>query len=138
MKYMILLTATQADYDAMAGGTDGQGRSWSEADLQAMFEHMEGINQEMQARGELIDGQGLAGPEATRTVRVVDGKREVTDGPYGEAKEFLAGYWVVDCETEERALEIAARASASPGPGGTVSSDPVQVRPIMEAPGTEM
>jgi hypothetical protein len=138
MKYMIMLTATQADYDAMAGGVDAQGRSWSEADMQAMFAHMEAINEDLRARGEWVDGQGLAGPEATRTVRVVDGKREVTDGPYGEAKEFLAGFWLVDCETEERALEIAARASACPGPGGVISSDPVQVRPVMEAPGTEM
>jgi hypothetical protein len=138
MKYMILLNGTQADYDAMSGGVDAEGRTWSEADLMAMGQHMEAINQELTARGELVDGQGLAAPSATRTVRVVDGKREVTDGPYGEAKEVLAGFWIVDCETEERALEIAARASVAPGPGGVPGSDPVQVRPIMEAPGEEM
>jgi hypothetical protein len=58
----------------------------------------------------------------------------VTDGPYPEAKEFLAGYWIVDVETPKRAHEIAARASAAPGKGGAPLNMPIEVREVMSAP----
>jgi hypothetical protein len=58
----------------------------------------------------------------------------VTDGPFAEAKEFLAGYWIVDVENQERAYEIAARASAAPGPGGAPLNMPIEVRQVMSAP----
>ena len=63
-----------------------------------------------------------------------DGTPEVTDGPFAEAKEFLAGYWIVDVERPERAYEIAARASAAPGPGGAPMNMPIEVREVMSAP----
>ncbi|WP_165990229.1 YciI family protein [Streptomyces sp. YIM 98790] len=135
MKYMLLMLGSEADWDAMAGGTDDQGRAWSPEDVKALVEHMQRLNDELESRGELVDAQGLAAPSRTRTVRVVDGVRQVSDGPYGESKEVLAGYWVVDVESEERALEIAARASAAPGPGGSVDEGIVEVRPIMETAG---
>jgi hypothetical protein len=65
------------------------------------------------------------------------GKPEVTDGPFAEAKEFLAGYWIVDCETPQRAYEIAARASAAPGVGGAPLNVPIEVREVMSAPPVE-
>ena len=66
--------------------------------------------------GELVGAEGLASPEQARIVRAgKDGAPEVTDGPFAETKEFLAGYWIVDVESPERAYEIAARASAAPG-----------------------
>ena len=61
----------------------------------------------------------------------------VTDGVYPEAKELLAGFWMVDVSTEERAVEIAARTSAAPGPGGRPTRKPIVVRPIMDAPPPE-
>ena len=62
----------------------------------------------------------------------------VTDGPFPEAKEFLAGYWLIDVESEERAIEIAARTSAAPGPGGEPTAREIQVRPVMGGPDREM
>ncbi|NJP66731.1 hypothetical protein HCJ92_10635 [Streptomyces sp. ventii] len=102
--------------------------------MRAMVDHMDGIDAELRSRGELVEGQGLEGPSATRTVRLRDGRREVADGPVNGGREALAGYWIVDCASEDRALEIAALASACPGPGGTPGGDPVEVRPVMEEP----
>jgi hypothetical protein len=62
------------------------------------------------------------------------GAPEVTDGPFAEAKEFLAGYWIVDVETPERAYAIAGKASAAPGPGGKPINMPIEVREVMSAP----
>ena len=66
------------------------------------------------------------------------GAPEVTDGPFAEAKEFLAGYWIVDVESTERAYEIAARASAAPGKGGVPLNMPIEVRQVMSAPPVDM
>ena len=63
---------------------------------------------------------------------------EVTDGPYPEAKEFLSGFWIVDCESKERAYELAARVSAAPGQGGVPLNMPVEVREVMSAPPVDM
>ena len=62
----------------------------------------------------------------------------MTDGPFAEAKEFLAGYWIVDVERPERAYEIAARASACPGPGGAPLNMSIEVREVMSAPPVEV
>ena len=64
------------------------------------------------------------------------GAPEVTDGPFAEAKEFLAGYWIVDVESPQQAYAIAARASAAPGPGGVPLNIPIEVRQVMSAPPT--
>jgi hypothetical protein len=61
----------------------------------------------------------------------------ITDGIYPEAKELLAGFWMVDVDSEQRAIEIAARTSAAPGPGGAPTRKPIVVRPIMDAPPPE-
>ncbi|ARE79352.1 hypothetical protein B6R96_33550 [Streptomyces sp. Sge12] len=107
---------------------------YSEQDMQAMFAHMNALNDELTSAGEWVDGQGLGGPALVKTVRAgSDGRPEVTDGP-ARAGDILAGYWVVDVKSEDRALEIAARASACPGAGGKPSNDPVEVHPIPGAP----
>jgi hypothetical protein len=62
----------------------------------------------------------------------------VTEGPFPEAKEFLAGFWIVDCDTAERAVELAASISAAPGPGGRPLGMPIEVRPVMSAPPAEL
>ena len=99
---------------------------------------MHRLNKELKEAGELVGAEGLAGPEAARVVRAgTGGAPEVTDGPFAEAKEFLAGYWIVYVERPDRAYEIAARASAAPGPGGTPLNMPVEVRQVMSAPPVE-
>jgi len=133
MKYMILIYGSQQHYDAMAGkATDKP--AWSTEDLAAMFAFMESVNKDLVEAGEFVDAQGLAAPVHARRVQLQNGTPVVTDGPYPEATEVLAGYWIVDCESFDRATEIAARVSTCPGPGGTPAGGAVDVRPILDAP----
>jgi hypothetical protein len=90
------------------------------------------LNQELAAAGELIGIQALTPPGEARVVRAGQyGSPAVTDGPFPEAKEFLAGFWMVDVDRPARAYEIAARASAAPGPGGVPLVLPIEVREVM-------
>jgi hypothetical protein len=128
MKFMLMMHAPQ-------GTGDWAVLDWPPADLQAHIAFMKRLNTELVDSGELVGAEGLAGPHEARLVRAKkDGSPEVTDGPYPEAKEFLAGYWIVDCETPQRAYEIAARASAAPGRGGVPLNMPIEVRQVMSAP----
>jgi len=112
---------------------------WAPEDIKASGEAMMAIHQELTARGELVGAEGLLGPEAAKLVTHDGvGAPVVTDGPFPESKEFLAGYWLVDVESEERAIEIAARTSAAPGPGGRPTAREIQVRPVMSPPDMEM
>ena len=109
--------------------------TWSPDDVKAHIDFQIGMNEELRRRGELVDAQGLA--QSARTV-INDGVAPVvTDGPYPESKELLAGYRIVDVESPERALEIAAEASAAPGPGGAPIRQPIEVREVMSAPPVE-
>ncbi len=112
---------------------------WSPADIKAHIEFQHALNAELAQRGELVDAQGLAGPELAKFV-VWDGSGVpvVTDGPFPEAKELLAGYRLVDVETTERAIEIAAQASAAPGPRGFAIRQPIEVRQVLSAPDPEL
>jgi hypothetical protein len=110
--------------------------SWDPADRQAHFAYYEALSRELAESGELIGHARLAWPEKSKIVRA-DGKSApvVTDGPYAETKEQMAGYQIFDVESEERALEIAARLSAVPGPGGVPTQQPIEVRQIIEDDG---
>jgi hypothetical protein len=88
---------------------------------------------EITASGELLVGCALADPVTATTIRGRDGVATTTDGPFPESKEQLAGYFVVECETRERAVEIALRF-----PDALLSSTAVEVRPIMGESGQEM
>ena len=131
MKYMLMMNAKR-------GKGDWAVMSWPEADLKAHIRFMKDFSKELTRSGELVAAEGLASPGEARVVRArKNGTPEVTDGPFAEAKEFLAGYWIVDCETTERVYEIAARASAAPGPGGVPLNMPIEVRQVMSAPPVE-
>jgi hypothetical protein len=127
MKYMIQMNVPAAEWDDVMA-------SYSKDDMAAMFAHMNALNADITAAGEWVEAEGLGGPARVKTVRAgEDGRPVVTDGPAHEGH-ILAGSWVVDVRDEVRALEIAARASACPGPGGKPGSDPVEVHPVPEAP----
>jgi hypothetical protein len=127
MKYLLLMTGDAAGWAEMG--------TWSGEDIEAHIEFMNQLNQELVAAGELVDAQGLAGPDQAKIVRAqAHGAPAVTDGPFPETKEFLAGYWLVDCDTPERAIEIAARTSAAPGRDGKPINMPIEVRQVMVAP----
>jgi hypothetical protein len=111
--------------------------NWPPDDIKAHIDFQVELNDELRERGELVDAQGLTGPELAKVV-VHDGAGApaVTDGPFLEAKEFLAGYRMIDVESLERAIEIAARASAAPGPGGAPIRQAIEVREVMGVPGS--
>ncbi|MEU0191864.1 YciI family protein [Streptomyces afghaniensis] len=135
MKYLVMVQGTQADYEAMRGRSSANSPAWSEEELQAMFAYMGAINDDLSETGEFVDGQGLAEPAQTRHVTLGDdGKAVITDGPYSETKELLAGYWVLECESLERVTEIAERVARCPQPAGAPDY-PVVIRPIMDGSG---
>jgi hypothetical protein len=135
MKYLVMVQGTQADYDAMRGKASAHSPAWSEEELQTMFAYMGAINNDLAETGELVDGQGLAEPAQTRHVTLGDdGKAVITDGPYSETKELLAGYWVLECQSLERVTEIADRVARCPQPAGAPDY-PVVIRPIMDGSG---
>ena len=115
MKYMILIYGSQQDYDGMAGqATDKP--AWSAEDFAAMHAFMEACNNELVESGEFVDARGLAAPVHTRRISSQNGVPVVTDGPYAETQEVLAGYTIVECESFDRATEIAARLADCPAP----------------------
>lgn len=131
MKYMILTYGSQQDYDAMSGKAADK-PAWSAEDFAAMGAFMESFNQDLVESGELVETRGLTHPVHTRRVQLQEGVPVVTDGPYAETYEVLAGYWIVDCESFDRATEIAARLAACPGPVDA-SAAVADVRPIAES-----
>jgi hypothetical protein len=111
---------------------------WPLQDFHKHIQFMIGLNKQLAEAGELVDAQGLTGPEQAKLVRArKGGGPPITDGPFAESKEFLAGFWIIDVVDERRAIEVAARASAAPGPRGTTLSIPIELRPIGVAPKTE-
>ncbi|HEX3159781.1 MAG TPA: YciI family protein [Gemmatimonadaceae bacterium] len=131
MRYMLMMHAPR-------GTGDYQVSNWSPDDFKAHIDFMHGLNRDLTASGELVGAEGLAAPGEARLVRAgKNGAPPVTDGPFPETKEFLAGYWIVEVDRPERAYEIAARASAAPGPGGDPLIIPIEVRQVMSGPPTD-
>jgi hypothetical protein len=133
MKYLILTYGSQQDYDAMAGKAAPGAITWSAADFAAMGTFMESFARELTESGELVETRGLTAPVHARRIRLQEGVPVVTDGPYAETQEVLAGYWVVECESFDRATEIAARLSQCPGPEGVAERAYADVRPVAES-----
>jgi hypothetical protein len=95
------------------------------------MQEMDVLMEEIRQSGELVATEPLADPVQTRTIRVADGLPVVTDGPLAEAKEHFGGYLIVDCETSERAVEIASR-------WPSVRFAPIEVRPILDVGGGDL
>ena len=110
--------------------------NWPAEDIEAHIRFQVELNRELTERGELVDAQARSGPDQAKFV-VADGASApvITDGPFLESKELLAGYRIVDVESLERALEIAATASAAPGPHGVPVKTEIEVREVMGTPG---
>ncbi len=123
MKYILMMN------------TPGQGPyeidRWPRRDVEAHLAYWKALNEGLARAGELVTVQALTDPSQAKRVRADAEGRPITDGVFPEAKEFLAGYWIVDVESAERAYEIAARASAAPGPGGAPLNMPIEVRQVM-------
>ena len=104
---------------------------WPERDQKAHLQFLKRFNQELIDAGEFVRTEGLGGPEQMRIVRADNSVPVITDGPFAESKEVLAGYWMIDVETPQRAYALAARASAAPGRGGEPLNMPIEVHPVM-------
>ncbi|WP_437729914.1 YciI family protein [Sorangium sp. So ce1335] len=126
MKYMLMMNTPH----------DGpyQVASWPQKDLHAHIAFMKSFHKKLSDSGELVAAEGLSGPEQAKLVRAGKDGKPITDGVFPETKEFLAGYWIVEVDTPERAYEIAAEASAAPGPGGAPLNMGIEVREVMSAP----
>ena len=105
---------------------------WKPEEVQAHLDYYKALSQELRESGELVQSEILTGPDLAKIVTSDGTTPVVTDGPFQEFKEWLAGFQVFDVESEERALEIAARLSAVPGPDGVATQQPIQVRRVMD------
>jgi hypothetical protein len=130
VKFMMMMHAPRSGWKDAGIGT------WPPADIRAHIAFMGRFNQELVESGEFVDAQGLALPDEARVVRAApkSGEPIVTDGPFPEAKEFLAGFWIIDVESAERAHQIAARISAAPGKAGEPMNMPIEIRQVMGKP----
>ncbi|MEO8699892.1 MAG: YciI family protein [Kofleriaceae bacterium] len=126
MKYMLMMNTP--------GNGPYQIAKWPQADIKAHIEFMKSFARKLGAAGELVAAEGLTGPDQATLVRAGSDGKPVTDGVFPETKEFLAGYWIVDVESAERAFQIAAEASAAPGPGGKPLNLAIEVRQVMSGP----
>jgi hypothetical protein len=121
MKYMLLIYNNPAVMESL-----------SEAERTEVFGEVDALLAELTESGELVGGEALAHPSTAKTVRRQGDTVAATDGPFAEAKEQFAGYVTLDCESEERALEIALR-WPDPTFGGAI-----ELRAVMDEAGTEM
>ena len=131
MKFLLMMNA--------AYGTGDWGIfQWKPEEIKNHVAYWNSLNADLRAAGELVSVQALTGPREAKLVRAGQEGLPVTDGVFPETKEFLAGYWIVDVESAERAYAIAARASAAPGPGGKPLVMPIEVRQVMESPSQDL
>lgn len=129
MKFMLHMNVPKGPY---------QMQGWSQDDIKRMVGFMNDLNRDLKAAGQLVMAEGLVSPDQARLVTAKgDGSPSVTDGPFAESKEFIAGFWIVDVKNEDEAYQIAARVSACPGPGGTPLNMPIEVRAAGGPPPTD-
>lgn len=131
MRFMLMMNAP-------AGNGDYKVNDWSPEDFKAHIAFMHEFNGELRSAGELVAAEGLAPPKDARLVKAGKDLTPVTDGPFAESKEFLAGFWIVEVDDAERAYALAAKVSAAPGPGGAPLKMGVEVRQVMSAPSIDV
>jgi hypothetical protein len=117
MKYMIMT------FGSAEGALEAMGKDW----MREMIRFMQDLDEDLRKSGEMVSNEGLADGSQAKTVRIKNGVPVATDGPFAEAKESLVGYWIVDVESEARAIEIASRIVA-------YVKAPIEVRRVMDAP----
>ena len=128
MKYMLLMNATRSNWESFG--------TLKPQELQAHMEFMMRLNAELAASKELVDAQGLSLPTMAKTVRAQPGAAPVvTDGPFPETKEFLAGYWIVDVDTPRAGVrDRRPKLRERPAAVASRSTSPIEVRQVMSAP----
>ncbi len=129
MKYIMMMHCPKTGYESFG--------AMPQKDVQAHIAFMLTFNKQLRATGEFVSAEGLASPQQAVLVRAGKDGAPVTDGVFPEAKEYLAGYWIVDVETPERAYALAAQVSAAPGINGAPMNMPLEVRQVMSGPPDE-
>jgi hypothetical protein len=130
MKYILMMNTMKLGSEVFPG--------WQKQDIQGHIAFMMKFSKGLRDSGELVAAEGLAFPDQAKLVRAGKDGIPDTDGVFPEGKEFLAGYWIVDVDSPQRAYAIAAGASAAPGPGGAPLNMPIEVRPVMSGPPPEL
>ncbi|MEO7156294.1 MAG: YciI family protein [Vicinamibacterales bacterium] len=129
MKFMVQMNVKRGPY---------QMQGWAKEDVKRMVDFMNQLNAELKQAGQFVAAEGLVSPEQARIVKASDhGSPSVTDGPFAESKEFIAGYWIVEVTDADEAYRFAARVSSCPGPGGKPLNMPVEVRAVGAPPPTD-
>ena len=129
MKFMLQMNVKKGPY---------QMEGWSPDDVKRMVGFMDQLNSDLKASKQFVVAEGLVGPDQARLVTAkADGSPSVTDGPFAESKEFIAGFWIIEVKNADEAYQFAARVSSCPGPGGKPLNMPVEVRQVGEAPKTD-
>ena len=108
---------------------------WTPDEVEAHIKYMEDFADRLESSGELVDSQALA-PEGLWVRFDGEGRPPVTDGPFAETKDLIAGWMVIDVDSQERAIELAGELSAAPGAGGKTIHEWLEVRPFLAAPPT--
>ena len=108
---------------------------WTPDEVEAHIRYMGDFAARLESTGELVDAQALS-PEGTFVRFDGEGKPPVTDGPFAETKDLIAGWMVIDVDSYERALELAGELSAAPGPGGQPIHEWLELRPFLAMPST--
>ena len=126
MKFMLLMHVKPGPYHI---------GKWAPEDVTRMIDYMHQLNKDLKAKGQFVAAEGLIAPDQARIVKANDdGSPSITDGPFAESKEFIAGFWMIDVDSADEAHRIAARASAQPGPGGKPLNMPIEVRQVGAPP----
>ncbi len=129
MKYMMMMNVAGGPYRI-----DG----WPKDAWRAHIGFMNDFGRKLSAAGELVGAEGLSGPDQAKLVRAGADGRPVTDGVFPETKEFLAGFWIIDVDSPERAYALAAEVSAAPGPDGKPLNMGIELRQVMSGPPADL
>ena len=130
MKYILMMHVPKAVPYAIF--------NWPKKDFEAHIAFLNSLNKDLKESGEYVTAEGLASPDQAKLIRAGKDGAPITDGVFPESKEFLAGFWMIDVDTPQRAYEIAGRASAAPGVGGEPLNMAIEVRQVMSGPPDEM
>ena len=125
MKYILMMNGTKSDFEGYA--------RWSKEDFQANVAFMRAFSRELKDSGVFVASEGLGWPNEAKLVRAGSQGEPITDGVFLESKEFLAGYWIVDVESPEQAVTIAARLSQAPGAGRKTANLSVELRQVLSS-----
>ena len=126
MKYMLMMNCPRDGYAQFA--------SMPREDIQRHIAFMRSFGKRLSEAGEYVSAEGLGAPAEAKVVKAGNDGKPITDGIFPETKEYLAGHWIVDVESPQRAYELAAEISAAPGVGGAPMNFPVEVREVMSGP----